>query len=146
MLESHARGGKGGRVRQVRRRQPGDPLACSGERGERRQHESQFSHAFARSEDLGQRARWPAAARQFAIEQREARRQRPGFGSSGSAAAPDRLSAKDVLEVGHGYCIFIQLPGDAQEGYPAQRFTDFRMRSSENPSLTSTGARSKVSP
>ena len=85
----------------MRRRQPGDAPACRSERSERRQHEPQFSHAFAHSHDLGQRARRPATARQFAIEQREPGRQCPGCGSSGGTAAPDRLPAKDFLEGCH---------------------------------------------
>ncbi len=146
MLEPHTGGGQRRGVRQMRRRQPGDALAAGAQRSERGQHQAQFSHALARSKDFGERACRPAAARQFAIEQREACRQRPGFGSNGSAAAPDGLPPENVIEGCHGYCIFIQLPGGAQEGYPAQRFTDFRMRSSEKPSLASTGARSKISP
>lgn len=114
-FEVHARGGERGRVRQMRRGEPGDAPALGSEGGKRGQHELQLPYALARDEDLGERPRRPPAAGQLAVERRKAGRHRGSGRRSERAAAPDGLPAKDVLKGRHGYCIFIQYRGGWQE-------------------------------
>ncbi len=68
VCEIDPRGGQGGRVRQMRRRQPDDALPSGSKSRQRRQHELQLADSLLETEDLGQRPRRPAAPRQFPVE------------------------------------------------------------------------------
>ena len=112
LLQAHACRAQGGRIRQVRGRQPGDAVSRRRQCGERRQHDLELANALGMAKGHGQPAHGPAAARELGIE--------PGvaggnsrFGCDGrdEPAAPDGLPLDDFRKGGHGYCIFIQYQG-----------------------------------
>jgi hypothetical protein len=61
-------GGQGGRIGQMRRRQPHDTLTRSGEPGQCRKHKLQLADSLLQAEDLGERRSGPAAPRQLPVE------------------------------------------------------------------------------
>lgn len=101
--EIDAAGGKCGRIRKMRRREPDDAFAGPRKRGERRQHELQLADARTPDEKLGQRAGGPAAAGKLAVEHIEA----GGHGTCNGgqpSATPDWMPLENVVECRHG-CI-----------------------------------------
>lgn len=101
-FEPHARGRQRRRVRQVRRREPRDPLLLRAQCSERGNDELQLAQPLARRKDFGQRSGRPAAAGQLAVKCREAARHRGRRRTGGRATAPHRLAIEDFLQGGHG--------------------------------------------
>ena len=106
-----AAGSLGRRVRLGGGRYHYDALSGPGERGERRQHELELADARASGKKLGQRAAWPAAAGQLAVERIEA----GGCGRCTGGerpAAPDWMPPEDLFQCRHRR-VFIYSIGDA---------------------------------
>lgn len=100
MRQIDARGGQGGRVRQMRRRQPDDALPGGSQSRQRRQHKLQLADALLQAHDLGQRPRRPAASRQFPVKVDVTRGN--GWGNRCERlAAPDGVMLKERFEGRH---------------------------------------------
>ena len=104
MREIDARRSERGCIRQVRRREPHDPLPGRGKPGEGRQHELELADSFLQAEDFGQGSGRPAAARQAAVKLGVACGNGLGYGRQ-RLAAPDRMLLQDFVQGGHRYCI-----------------------------------------
>jgi len=100
MGEIHARGGQGGRIRQVRRRQPYDALPGRGEPCQRRQDELQLADSLLQPQDLGKRRGRPPAARQLPVELYVTRGNRWGNRRE-RPAAPDGMPLQEDFEGRH---------------------------------------------
>ena len=133
--EIEPRGSERGRVGHVRRCDPDDVAAVRLQLRERGQHEPELADALAGEQDLGQRARGPAAARQHGVELRKARGHRRRLGRA-VAAAPDRGIRKDGGErrVGGRHREALAVP--AQSAPPPIAFAARRSSSSGGTSST----------
>ena len=108
MGEIHARGGQGGRIRQMRRREPYDALPGRGEPCQRRQDELQLADSFLQPQNLGERRGRPPAARQLPVELHITRGNCWGNRRE-RRAAPDGMLLQEVFEGRHlDNCVFIQ--------------------------------------
>src|SRR6185295_1436710 len=91
---------QGGRIGDVRRRDPHGALAGASQAGECRQKKRQLADAGLVSKDLRKPLAWPAAAGKLVVEGGEAARQR-GSALDERAPAPHRMPLQDLLEGAH---------------------------------------------
>ena len=82
----------------VRRSDPGQPVPCRAERGERRQDQAQLADALLLQQELGERAGRPAAAGQTGIERGKARGHALQRHPAAAVAAPDARLAEQRFQ------------------------------------------------
>lgn len=99
--DSRQRGG----IRQMRRREPYDPLAGRSQASERGQKELQLADSLLQAQDFSERSDRPAPSRQMAVEIGVAGGNRPRARRR-RLAAPDWMLLEDFLQGGHTVRIY----------------------------------------
>jgi len=97
-----AGGGERRRVRQVRRRDPGNRASRRTQMRKCRAEDAQFAYALMGGQDFGERSAGPAAARQFGVQRGKAAGDPGCAAGGGRRAAPDAAGLQDGGKRGHG--------------------------------------------